>query len=162
MYSTHRVNTVGLPNWMQRRKEPQLMWKWSSNLSQPGTGGSLHYHNTSPTLRVPGIAGGGMNWSHAQTQASSGVIKGRGESKNSLSWTEDVTYQEVGRVPSQLNFASLHFFSESLVPKQQIWCHPHVQHANQTMSFHWLGFCKCPYFFFSSFSFFLQSSRSFP
>lgn len=59
MYSTHRVNTVGLPNWMQRRKEPQLMWKWSSNLSQPRTGVSLHYHNTSLTLRVPGTIGGG-------------------------------------------------------------------------------------------------------
>lgn len=89
----------------------------------------------------------GMTRSHAQTQASSGVIKGRGKFKNSLSWTEDVTYQEVGRVPSQLTFASLHFFLESLVPKQQIWCHPHAQHANQTMSFRRLGFCKCPYFF---------------
>lgn len=102
-----------------------------------------------------------MTRSHAQTQ-SSGVIKGRGEFKSSLSWTEDVTYQDVGRVPSQLTFASHHFFLESLAPKQQIWCHPCSQHANQTMSFRRLGFCKYPFFFFfSSVSFFLQSSRSF-
>lgn len=95
-----------------------------------------------------------MTRSHAQTQASSGVIKERGELKTSLSWTEDVIYQEVGRVPSQLTFASLHFFLESLVPKQQIWCCPHTQHANQTMSFRRLGFCKCPYFFHPLASFF--------
>lgn len=80
-----------------------------------GVGGSLLYHNTSPTPRVIGITAGGNETTcqHLQRHIL-GWLQERGVSRPVSLWQRmDGTCQAVGRTPSQLSLC-FYFFMELL------------------------------------------------